>query len=172
MWESPAAGTAFGFPFIAKSKLPVAEHKSRNAFLRGWFAARSRRRPPSSDDFDETLFANNGYEAGKQSGGYALAPLVNTHEANAVRASLDRDMTATISPAPKPRPTKAQPEVKSPEPEAMLTPEAQAQLHGFAPSAIGNTDEDEDVPRQNHFLPQRKAGSSRMRAGPRRYKQG
>ncbi len=149
----------------------MAEQKLRNAYLRGWFAARARRSLPGLADADEKFFTDNGFDAGQASGGRALAPLFGERSATAFRGSLEGDFAAALSPAPKPRPQKAPPPRPFREPESILTPEAEAQLHGSARSPEGKGD-DEDAPRENLFLPQRKSGPSRMQVGTRRIKRG
>lgn len=65
--------------------LPKKEHrkpavpklKLRNAYLRGWFAARADRSPPEPDGLGEKPFIDRGFEAGVDSGGQALPMLQN-----------------------------------------------------------------------------------------------
>lgn len=50
----------------------------RNAFFRGWFAARAQRRSPPCDNSSELAYVESGYKAGVVSGGRAL-PMIGHH---------------------------------------------------------------------------------------------
>jgi hypothetical protein len=50
----------------------------RNAFFRGWFAARAERRPPQPDSAAEAAYIDDGFKAGERSGGHAL-PMIGNH---------------------------------------------------------------------------------------------
>jgi len=64
--------------------------KLRNAYLRGWFAARARRPPPATDGLAEKCFLDHGFDAGTASTGSALAPLAPV-DAKELRAAWERD---------------------------------------------------------------------------------
>ena len=65
--------------------------KLRNAFLRGWFAARAERHPPETDTLAEKTFQDRGYEAGVASGGRALPMLPNPESDAVVMSRVDMD---------------------------------------------------------------------------------
>lgn len=65
--------------------------KLRNAFVRGWFAARAERTPPETDTLAEKSFQDRGYEAGIASGGRALPMLPNPESDAAALARVDVD---------------------------------------------------------------------------------
>lgn len=64
--------------------------KLRNAFLRGWFAARSRRALPAPDGMAEKLYLDNGFDAGLRSAGSAL-PLLDQVDPGDLRAAWDME---------------------------------------------------------------------------------
>lgn len=63
--------------------------KLRNAYLRGWFAARAERDLPDPDGMSEKPFIDRGYEAGVDSGGRALPLLDNPDPPSAPMPSVD-----------------------------------------------------------------------------------
>lgn len=65
--------------------------KLRNAFVRGWFAARAERTPPETETLAEKSFQDRGYEAGMASGGRALPMLPNPESDAAALARVDVD---------------------------------------------------------------------------------
>lgn len=50
----------------------------RNAFFRGWFAARADRPRPAPEGWDDVAYVEHGFKAGVASGGRAL-PLIGNH---------------------------------------------------------------------------------------------
>lgn len=64
--------------------------KLRNAYLRGWFAARARRPLPATDGLAEKCFLDHGFDAGASSTGSALTPLAPVN-ARDLRAAWEKE---------------------------------------------------------------------------------
>jgi len=93
----------------------------RNAFLRGWFAARADRDLPQPDDLPEKMFIDRGYEAGVASGGRAL-PMLENPQAAAPRLS-EADFDALLE-AYRARKAAMETRAESPPSEAPPMPES------------------------------------------------
>lgn len=149
--------------------------KLRNAFLRGWFAARSQRQPPAPDGMAEKVYLDNGFDAGVKSAGSAL-PLLAPVDVNELRAAWDmeidlgklrlqrRYLDAVL---PGSGPPRVDLELRD---IAIASKESEAEIEAAAaePQPKSRWDDD-DAPKTNRFLPQRKYGPS-MGRGRVRYK--
>ena len=140
--------------------------KLRNAFLRGWFAARSQRPMPAPDGLAEKLFLDNGFAAGIQSSGSAL-PLLAPVNANDLRAAWEMEFDLEKSrlqkryldlfmPGTRPVPVDLDLRHIASPVETAKGPEADSE----PPARSRWDDEDDDAPKTNRFLPTRKYGSS------------
>lgn len=143
--------------------------KLRNAFLRGWFAARSHRPMPVPDGLAEKLFLDNGFEAGVQSSGNAL-PLLAPVNVNDLRAAwemefdlekfrLQKRYLDLFMPGSRPAPVDLDLRHVASTPEIPADAESESE-----PRARSRWDDDDDAPRTNKFLPTRKYGSSMGKA--------
>ena len=84
----------------------------RNAFFRGWFAARAERRPPRPDGAAEAACIDDGFRAGASSGGHAL-PMIGHQrpltlpdelpERNEPRLSAGPAVSTAVDRHPEPR---------------------------------------------------------------------
>ena len=138
--------------------------KLRNAFLRGWFAARSQRPMPPPDGLAEKIFLDNGFAAGVASAGNAL-PLLAPVNVNDLRAAwemefdleksrLQRRYLDLFLPGTRPAPVDLDLRRIAQAPEPLPPDEAEAQ-----PKSRWDEDDD-DAPKVNRFLPKRKVGPS------------
>lgn len=151
--------------------------KLRNAFLRGWFAARSRRPPPAPDGLAEKSYLDNGFDAGTRSAGSAL-PLLAPVNVNELRAAWDMEFHIGKLRLQKRyleavMPGSAPPSLDLDLRESVVTvvKESAAELEAAAsePQPGSRWDDDDDAPKENRFLPTRKYGSS-MGRGRARFK--
>ena len=136
--------------------------KLRNAYLRGWFAARSQRPLPVPDGLAEKAFLDNGFAAGAASTGSALPLLapVNVSDLRAAwqmefdlgKARLQRRYLDLFLPGTPPAPVDLDLRRIAQAPEA---PPEEA-----APEPKSRWDEDDEAPRVNRFLPKRSIGPS------------
>jgi hypothetical protein len=132
--------------------------KLRNAFLRGWFAARSQRAMPAPDGMEEKAYIDSGFDAGKKSSGAAL-PLLDQVDPGDLRAAwqmefdiekarLQKRYLDVLLPGSG-RPTldlDLRETAAEPPPEALAPPQPKSRWD----------EEDEDAPPANRFLPQRR----------------
>lgn len=164
--------------------------KLRNAYLRGWFAARAERNLPEPDGLDEKPFIDRGYEAGIESGGHALPKLRQPDPASATAPSVDIE---AVPEAYRPgKPASSRPSFEEAVSDSSLVPDleppakapAEPLLSDMKPDEPANDapakppksrwDDDEgddatdEKPKANLFLPEKKAGTNSGR-GRRRY---
>lgn len=143
--------------------------KLRNAFLRGWFAARSRRPLPAPDGMAEKAYLDNGFDAGTRSAGSAL-PLLAPVNVNELRAAWDMEFHLgklrlkkhyldAVMPGSGPRSL----DLDLRESAVTVAVESAAEVEAAAsePQPRSRWDDDDDgSPKPNRFLPTRKYGSS------------
>ena len=135
----------------------------RNAFLRGWFAARSRRAPPAPDGMEEKVYMDSGFDAGMKSPGSAL-PLLDQVNPNDLRAAWQMEFDIEKARLRKRYLDVLMPGSGRPMLDLDLRETAAAPLSEEpdpAPRPKSRWDEDgDDAPPVNRFLPTRKYGPS------------
>ncbi len=67
--------------------------KTRNAFFRGWFAARAHRPLPAPDSEEEAIYLGMGFIDGERSGGKPLPSLSPPKLSIRPRLNIDPDLT-------------------------------------------------------------------------------
>jgi len=142
----------------------------RNAFLRGWFAARSQRQPPQPDGMAEKVYLEIGFDAGTKSAGSAL-PLLAPVDLNELRAAWDMEFHLGILRLQKRYPEAVMPGSGRPfldldlrESAVTAAEETAAEVEAAAAAESQPKsrwdDDDDGAPKANRFLPTRNYGSS------------
>lgn len=139
--------------------------KLRNAFLRGWFAARSRRAMPAPDGMEEKVYIDSGFDAGMKSPGAAL-PLLDQVNPNDLRAAWQMEFDLEKSRLQRRYLDVLLPGTGRPSLDLDLRDAAGAahtvppEIEAPGPQSRSRWDEDGDTaPPVNRFLPTRKYGA-------------
>jgi hypothetical protein len=77
--------------------------KTRNAFYRGWFAARAHREPPPPVSREEEVYMDLGFSEGRKSEGKPLKALSPRPAYTPLPLNIDMELTRELPPLPRPR---------------------------------------------------------------------